>query len=266
MNLGLFYQTGYRYVAAYHALNQFRKIYPNAPVAMYEDNTYVMYPIALKFNCKYARTDKQGYNDPNSGRPAYNLETILSWFDRVYEACTTTLATCEYVMNFEDDVWIKRAIKYKPQYDLSGIGGISLNDSIYEYFSVSIRGVYGCGGSVFNRLKYIEAYHKLKNVDWEYIKLLDSKPLEWTDYALTFMFLNAGFTVGFWEDAQQYRNSKALRLDDRSGWDGSISDLELEQGDVSVIHCWKPYYYPTDEEILIVDEELNSIKNNFNVN
>jgi hypothetical protein len=32
--------------------------------------------------------------------------------------------------------------------------------------------------------------------------------------------------------------------------------LEQKQGDTSVIHCWKPYYFPTEEEIEYVKKEL----------
>ena len=53
MNLGLFYQSGYRREACYYALKQFRKFYPEAPVALYEDNTDFLLPVAKKFNCSY---------------------------------------------------------------------------------------------------------------------------------------------------------------------------------------------------------------------
>lgn len=261
MKLGLFYQSGYRITACFHALKQFRKFYPDAPIALYEDNTNILQPVAKKFNCIYSKTNVQGRNDPNSGRPAFDLKSTLAWMDRVYEACITTLKNEEYVIHFEDDVWFLREIKKMPKYDLSGIGGYGWNIELKNYLKYpSHMGTYGCGGSIFNRKKYIEAYHKIKNINWDIIEKLDRRPLEWTDSALTFMFFYSGFTVGQWEDASQYRHSNVPHLGDRSGWPGTMEDLKREQLDVAVIHCWKPYYYPTEQEINEVNDELKNYK------
>jgi len=261
VNLGLFYQAGVRYVACYYALKQFRKFYPNAPVAMYEDNTDILLPIAKKYNCDYKKTLIRGRNDPNSGRPAFDLKSILSWMDRVYEACTTVLSNTEYVMNFEDDVWFLREVKKMPKYDLSGIGGVGWKPELLDYLKLSRgHGIFGCGGSVFNREKYIYAYNKVKDIDWAIVEKLDNRPLEWTDSALTYIFLNAGLSAGSWEDADQYRHSNIPHMGDRLGWPGSMDDLAKEQRDVAVVHCWKPYYYPSQEEINQVDKDLENYK------
>jgi hypothetical protein len=37
---------------------------------------------------------------------------------------------------------------------------------------------------------------------------------------------------------------------------GTIEELEAIQPDIAVIHCWKPYYYPTKEETYNVMENL----------
>jgi hypothetical protein len=261
MKIGLYYQAGVRYVACYHALKQFRSFYPNAPVAMYEDNTDILLPVAKKFNCDYKKTVVKGRNDPNSGRPAYDLNSILAWMERVHEACTTVLKDVEYVMNFEDDVWFLREVTRMPKYELSGIGGVGWKPELLDYLNVSrYQSIYGCGGSVFNREKYIEAYQKINSVDWKAVEKLDNRPLEWTDSALTFMFLHAGFNAGPWEDADQYRHSNIPHMGDRAGWPGTMDDMKKEQRDVAVIHCWKPYYYPTEEEIKEVDKDLENYK------
>lgn len=258
IKLGLFYQSGYRIEACYHALNQFRKHYPDAPVALYEDNTRILKPVSDKFNCVYNVTDVQGYNDPNSGRPAFNLKTTLAWIDRVYEACTTTLSEVDWVMNFEDDVWFIRPIDGEPPFDLSGIGGYGWGEDLYLHLDAKVRGTYGCGGSIFNRLKFIEAYNSIKDMDWELMDSLSKnpKPSEWTDSALTLMFIYSKFSAGSWSELAQYRNTKVPHLHDREGWPGSMEDLEIEQNGVAVVHCWKPYYYPTPEETKEVYDNL----------
>lgn len=261
MKLGLFYQSGYRIEACYYTLKQFRKHYPDSPVALYEDNSDILEPVAKKFNCYYSKTKIQGRNDPNSGRPAFDIKTIMGWLDRVYESCLTTLSDADWIMNFEDDVWFKRKINGEPPYDLTGITGVGWSEELYKYLETNVRGAHGCGGSIFNRLKFIEAYNNIKNIDWEFIDNMakSPKPSEWTDSALTFIFLYSKFTVGNWSELAQYKNPYVNTLADRRGWPGTMEDLESIQSDVSVIHCWKPYYYPTEEEKEKVKQELNEL-------
>jgi hypothetical protein len=262
MKLGLFYQSGYRIEACYYALEQFRKFYPTAPVALYEDNTDILLPVAQKFNCVYAKTTKNGFNDPNSGRPAFNIETTTAWLDRVYEACTTTLAEVDWIVHMEDDVWFLGKIEDIPPHDLSGIPGRGWqNKELYEYLGVHHCGAFGCGGSIFNRQKFIEAYHKVKDIDWEHIEKLagEGSPTQWTDSMLTFVFLYSNFTVGSWRSTlTQYTHSNVPHKGNREGWPGTMEELAAEQGDSKVIHCWKPYYYPTEEETGYMYSQLNS--------
>jgi hypothetical protein len=261
MKIGLYYQSGYRYVACYHALNQFRKFYPDAPIALYEDNTDLLLPIAKKFNCDYKKTTIGGYNDPHSGRPAFDLKSMKAWFNRVYEACTTVLSEVDWIVHFEDDVWFKRPLKGIPPSDLNGIGGRGWNEKLYEYLETNVRGAHGCGGSIFNRLKFIEAYQNINKIDWDLIDELavDPKPSQWTDSALTFLFLYSKMSVSGWSELSQYRNDKFIdKGNPRDAWEGSIEELEDHQGDLAVIHCWKPYYFPTQEEIDFVENDLKN--------
>lgn len=259
ISLGIFYQSGNNLVACYFALNQFRKFYPDSPIALYEDNSDLLQPVADIFNCVYAKTKIKG----KTGRPAYNLETTLAWLDRLYEACTTTLKNVDYVMHFEDDVWIKRKVKGIPPYDLSGITGFGWDEDLYKYLNLKPTGVFGCGGSIFNREKFIDAYEKSKTIDWELINKLSPvrNPSEWTDSALTLVFAWAKHTFGFWEELLQYRNPNVTTFYDRTGWPGTMEELEQTQPDCAAIHCWKPYYFPTEEEITYVNNKINERNN-----
>lgn len=262
MKLGLFYQSGYRVEACYYALQQFRKFYPDAPVSLFEDNTDILGPVAKKFKCEYKKTDKQGFNDPNSGRPAFNLETMIAWINRVYSACTTTLKEVDWIVHFEDDVWFKRPLPTEPPYDLTGIVGRGWREELYLHLNANFRGAHGCGGSIFNREKFITAYHASKEINWCKMDTLavDPKPSEWTDSALTLLFAYAKLSVGSWKEIAQYRNDKVVYTGDRKTWPGTMEELEREQGDVTIIHCWKPYYYPTEQEKIAVKDELKNIR------
>jgi hypothetical protein len=267
VNIGLFYQSGYRIEACYHALAQFRTHYPSAPVALYEDNTNILLPVARKFGCVYQKTDKQGFNDPESGRPAFDLETTLAWLARVNDACETTLAGVDWVVHFEDDVWFKNPLIGPPPFDLSGIGGRAWHPKLYEYLRAAIPGVYGCGGSVFNRKKFLTAYNRSKQIDWDLLDRLATddfrneidypRPTRWTDSALTVVFMFSGFSVGNWGEIDQYFNQDVRGGCGRLTWPGTMAKLEAAQKPgVNVIHCWKPYYYPTAAEKQFVTDAL----------
>ena len=58
MKLGFYYQAGHvdnNLLATYTALKQLRKIYPDAPVAFFEDYSDNLKDIALSFNCDYVK-------------------------------------------------------------------------------------------------------------------------------------------------------------------------------------------------------------------
>jgi hypothetical protein len=272
MRIGLFYQSGYRIEACYHALAQFRKHYPTEPVALYEDNTDILRPVAQKFGCVYKKTDKQGRNDSNSGRPAFDLETISAWLRRVREACETTLKHADWIVHFEDDVWVKAPLIGPPPFDLSSLGGRAMHENFYRYAGFTgPRGIYGCGGSVFNRVKFIYAHDIAKKADWHMLDDLATggnihggeypAPSMWTDAALTTVFMLAKCSVGLWDQLGQYTHSNIPHMGDRAGWPGSMVELEAQQpAGINVIHCWKPYYYPTDAERQFVLNELKTIQ------
>jgi hypothetical protein len=73
------------------------------------------------------------------------------------------------------------------------------------------------------------------------------------------MFLYSKMSTGPWGELVQYRNLEAETLSDRRGWLGTLEELENKQGDCAIIHCWKPYYYPTEEEMDNVKKQLNNI-------
>jgi hypothetical protein len=261
MRIGVFYQSGYKLVACYMALQQLRKIYPTIPVALYEDGSDILKPVADEFNCVYKKTTVQGENHKHSGRPVKDLNSNLAWLDRIYEACTTTLVEVDWILHYEDDVWCKREITREPKFDLAGANGPLYTNELSQYLfnrfgeSKQTRGHWspkgtlesyqGCGGTIFNRLKFIEAYEKLNEVDWNFIYSIDSRPCEWSDASLSFVMQHAGFSCGRWADWAQYDTKNEGRYFDKTGWSIPMS----EQEDVAFIHLYKHFYNYTDFEL-----------------
>jgi hypothetical protein len=120
MKIGVFYQSGHKLVACYMAIQQFRKFYPDAPIALYEDGSTILENVANEFNCVYKHIGTVGINNQTSGRVFKGEDGPKAWLDRIYDACTTTLKDVDWVIHYEDDVWCLREIKIPPRFDISG--------------------------------------------------------------------------------------------------------------------------------------------------
>jgi len=249
MNIGVFYQSGHKFAACYMALKQLRIIYPDIPVALWEDGSNILGEVAHKFNCDYTRIEQSGSNSKFAGRAVIDLKSNLAFLSRVYKSCTTTLLNADWIVLYEDDVWCQKKIEKIPLFDMNEAFRPFYTPELYSYlknrFNISddSRGAwssigclsnYGaCGGSIFSRRKFIEAYNKLNEIDWDYIYKLDSRPCEWADASLSFIFQHAGLKNGQWYDCDIYNNQKDI----------------TQQTHCAFIHPYKHYYTCTKEDI-----------------
>ncbi len=268
MRIGVFYQSGYKLVACYMALQQLRKFYPTIPIAFYEDGSDVLKEVANEFNCDYKRTDLTGVNLQHSGRPVKDIKTNLAWLKRIYDSCNTTLKNVDWILHYEDDVWCKREIKCLPNFDLAGANGPlytnELRNYLYNKFNEtsqtrghwsingSLESYQACGGTIFNREKFIIAYEKINEIDWDFIYKLDSRPCEWSDASLSFVMQHAGFTCGRWCDWGQYDTKNLGNWFDKTGWSVPMDAQE----DKAFIHLYKHFYIYENNEL-----ELAKLKN-----
>ena len=254
MNIGVFYQSGHKLVACYKAVEQLRSIYPDVPITLYEEGRDILFPVAKKFNVCYTKVEQLGENNSHSGRPVVDLNSNLRWLARINEACTTSLKDVDWILHYEDDVWCRRQITLLPKFDISGANGPLYTDELYNYiknrFNVtdesrnhwspigSLESYNGCGGAIFKRESFVEAYNKINEIPWDIIKKLDNRPLEWTDASLTFVMQHAGFTSGIWNDWANYDSQNKGNWWDKTGWSAPMS----EQRDVAFLHLYKHYY------------------------
>ena len=261
MKLGVFYQSGHKLVACYKAIEQLRKFYPDIPVVLYEEGSDILLPVANKFNVNYIKIPQRESNHEHSGRPVVDLESNLLWLGRIYESCLTTLKDVDWVIHYEDDVWCKGLIKEEPKFDIAGANGPAYTPGLYQYlkdrFNISdesrnhwsslgsLQSYGGCGGAIFNRLSFIKAYEKLNEVPWDLIYQLDSRPIEWSDASLSFVFQHAGLTSSIWNEWANYDGKGLGNWFDKSGWTVPME----EQPDVAILHLYKHYYNYKPEDI-----------------
>lgn len=268
MKIGAFYQSGYKLVACYKALEQLRKIYPEIPVAFYEDGSDVLKPVAEKFNCDYKKTNIQGENKAHSGRPVKDLNSNLAWLKRIYDSCLTTLKDVDWVLHYEDDVWCQRKIERIPEFDLSGANGPlytpELANHLFARFNETeqtrghwskngtLQSYQACGGTIFNREKFIIAYEKINEIDWDLIYRLDTRPCEWSDASLSFIMQYGGFSCGKWSDWGQYDTKNSGNWFDKTGWNIPMN----EQENVAFIHLYKHFYNYNNDELELAKNKV----------
>lgn len=222
MKIGFFYQAGHmdnNILSTYMALKQLRKIYPENSVAFYEDESNNLKKIAIEFNCDYKKIP-ESENLFAKRMPVVNLDTGLKWLNRVYEACNTTLKNAEWIMHFEDDVWIQKEIENFPKLDFAGSSGHGWSEELYGFlknrFNIKdesrghnsplgqLSGYGMCGGSIFKKECFIQAYEKLNEIDWNYLEKLDFRVCKYTDAILGFLLAYHGFRYEIWPEWTQY--------------------------------------------------------------
>lgn len=222
MKIGFFYQAGHmdnNILSTFTALKQLRKIYPEAPIAFYEDESDNLKEIALKFGCSYTKIPTEE-NVFNKRMPVVDLKTGLQWLERIHDSCLTTLKDVEWIMHFEDDVWLQKRIEKYPILDFAGTIGHGYQEELYDYlkkrFNITddsrgfnsplgqLRGYGMCGGSIFKRDVFLDAYSKIKEIDWDYLSSLDPRICRYTDAILGFVLNHAGYRYEVWSEWAQY--------------------------------------------------------------
>jgi hypothetical protein len=259
--IGVWYQSGHKLVACYKAIESFRKIYPTEKIDLIEDGSRKYDIIRDKFQVNLTQINQSGLNTAHYGRPVHNLDTNLKWLERIYNSCTGYLNDADFIVLFEDDVWCKQAVTKYPDLDLEGANGPLWKPELFNYLcnlhgesrqnrghwsrNGSLESYGACGGTVFKRTSFIEAYNNLKNINWEEIYKLDTRPVEWSDASLSFVFQHANLKTGIWADWTQYDTKGQGNWFDKTGWSTPMS----EQPGVAFLHAYKHFYNYADAEL-----------------
>lgn len=260
LNFGVFYQAGHKIVPCFLSLERFRKVYPTIPIIMYEDKgSNILEPVAKYFNCLYKRTEYKGENYEHYGKPVYNLESAIDWIDRIYYECNNTLRDVDWIMLYEDDVWVEREINGEPPYDLTGIPSYYIKKELKDHIGSTLNSNFGRGGSIFKRASFLEAYKIWKTIDWNLITNIDKTPIEWSDCTITFLFDYAKKNIGGWSELSHCNFSDPYSITNRDLWANTPQEVDPNVKNASIIHGYKAYYFPRQEEIDYINTKLCTI-------
>jgi len=185
--------------AVFECIKSFRNFYPTNFITLVSDNGDDFTSISNYFNLNYIYSDK---NILPKGRMC-GLECVYEYFKRIYNHCISTES--EWVVLLEEDVNTLRKIKHFPSTDAGGARIINYNQPLTDFLNLKFKnGPYGygmCGGSIFKRKSYINAYELNKNL--EYYLTLDNRLDSWSDIPLTLLFHINGYSYSVWDEISE---------------------------------------------------------------
>jgi hypothetical protein len=195
--------------------------------------------IAFAFNCEYYHfTEKVGY-------PSYNLQKLLSWFERFKLACENCKTS--HIMMMEDDVLITKPITIDDSWEMAGhdirVGNVipeNIIDSIAEFSGKRpLTNQYGCGGgSIFKVSTFLDNYDRV--IEWFKLNhdTLQKQymPLGFMDcYMVVYYFL-----CGKDYSVNQYMTDSHHHINDGYDYDEFV---ERQPKHIEIVNNYKKYYW-----------------------
>jgi len=206
-NFSVHYQTWKNKDAVNHVLTEFRKYFPQNPIRLVSDNGADYNDFVDKFELVY---DFESSNVFPGGKFG-DISHCYEWLDRVNTTCQ--MFDTDWVVIFEDDVITKSD---KIEYPFSDSGGFINNPWKPELTRVlkgrndmNLSWGYGmCGGSIFKREVFLEAYKKIDEFPLEQLSKLDSRIVGWSDTLINCFLQYFGYTYQVWDgmDDMSYPN------------------------------------------------------------
>ena len=206
LNFAVYMQCYDQKKATFEALRSFRTYYDDINVFLLSDKGLDFSEIAEHFKCDYT------YDHSNLAyRPCKDM---MKWFQRLYDACLY-YPDVEWILILEDDVRTRGKIYHTPQAHLAGQGGGNmlgrgkqLNYSLKKYLKelhpdLEINGISGCGGSIFHRKSFMNAFENTDREKWKIIEHHDPRTRGATDFALSALFLMHGYITRRWLDLSE---------------------------------------------------------------
>ena len=184
---------------------------------------------ADEFRCRYV------YEKINNAtyRCRHAATNQYVWLRRVYDACLTTFSDIDWIVLLESDVETLRSPVLIPQFALGGPGlGPAWTEPLKDLFRNKFQNLSakqglghsytGCGGSVLNKLAFMECFRKTEFPTFIHAKTLDRRILETEDATLSFLFQINGYDTGRWGEV--------------TGW------CDRNQSSYAFVHGNKQYY------------------------
>lgn len=185
--------------AVFECLKSFKTFYKNTPITLVSDNGDDFSEISNFFKTQYVHADK---NILPKGKMS-GIDGVDEYLKRIYNHCLNNKT--EWVVLLEEDVRTIRHIRSFPNTECAGPRlnpySVALTNHLKELHGIKEYGYGMCGGSIFKRKSFIDAYENNNNIK-NYLKY-DERLAGWGDIPLTLIFHINGYNYSIWEEVSE---------------------------------------------------------------
>lgn len=216
------YQTWKNEKATEFTIQKFREYFPNEQMRLISDNGLDYSHFIPKYNIDFE------FSNISTGSRLKNIDACYEWLERVFNTCI--LYDTEWIVIFEDDVLTQNSNISFPKEDSGGMICWPWKNELTQLLKTrnnknEMFGYGMCGGSIFRRESFINAYSRIHEFDLNYIGRLDNRVTGYCDTLIGCFLQYFGYSYQIWEGT-----------DDMSYPDRIVSDTAC------FIHGYKELY------------------------
>ena len=190
------YQTWKHEKAAEFAIQKFREFFPNEQMRVVSDNGLDYSHFIPKYNIDFE------FSNISIGSRLKTIDACYVWLERVFNTCM--LYDTEWIVIFEDDVLTQNNNITFPKEDSGGMICWPWKNDLTELLKSrnnknEMFGYGMCGGSIFKRESFINAYCRIHEFDLKYIGSLDNRVTGYCDTLIGCFLQYFGYSYQIWE-------------------------------------------------------------------
>jgi hypothetical protein len=190
------YQTWKQEKAAEFAITKFREFFPNEQLRLISDNGLDYSHFIPKYNIDFE------FSNISTGSRLKNIDACYVWLERVFNTCI--LYDTEWIVIFEDDVLTQNNNITFPTEDSGGMICWPWENNLTQLLKSrnnknQMFGYGMCGGSIFRRESFINAYSRIHEFDLKYIGSLDNRVTGYCDTLIGCFLQYFGYSYQIWE-------------------------------------------------------------------
>ena len=190
------YQTWKNERATEFTIQKFREYFPNEQMRVVSDNGLDYSHFIPKYNIDFE------FSNISTGSRLKTIDACYEWLERVFNTCI--LYDTEWIVIFEDDVLTQNNNITFPTEDSGGMICWPWQNDLTQLLKSrnnknQMFGYGMCGGSIFRRESFINAYSKINEFDLNYIGRLDNRVIGYSDTLIGCFLQYFGYSYQIWE-------------------------------------------------------------------
>ena len=192
------YQTWKNEKATEFTIQKFREFFPNNKMRVVSDNGLDYSHFVEKYNIDFTFSDINVF----PGGRFKTIDGCYEWLKRVNDTCLKY--ETDWIVIFEDDVLTKNSNIEFPNEDSGGLIAwpwkAEMTDLLKSKNTKNTLWGYGmCGGSIFRRESFLEAYSKINEFNLEELSTYDNRIVGWGDTLINCFIQYFGYSYQLWD-------------------------------------------------------------------